>query len=575
MRGDLFWSSDQVDSKKKAGSDSEGTEGVDGEGKGVYKLVRELVSEYKEIIEGENEGGALIEVDEIASRVASFYEKVRGIVDWKEEHLIRRTATERVLKRRLLGGVAGLGLISDVKTKNVAEPLVTELIRGGHYPNNEIPRSRLVRIQKVLEKYAYILKNSSLSGNGSKAGIKKKVNFYNWLLEIAACEIEEVLAPPLKENLMMEFMTKMIDRRIEVNPKKRISNDDKMIQTYIAVHKTLYHLDAPIINYHLLKYRYPEWFTDSEEGIKILNERIEGIQKGLEKDLFHPLGGYFYGVCEKYDTLYLILGDILDSFEKNPKEISKKIFDSKELEKLVDKFYGKRYATLKKRLFRMAIFSTLSVLVAGAVSLFIIEVPLAKLLYGKFNGLAMFVDIMLPTAIMFILVAMVRMPKEKNLLKVREEMQKIIFKKKRESVYEIKVRGKRNFFVQSLISFLYVLGTGLSLWGTYRVFSWAKIPITSLYIDTLNVAVLVFAAIIIRGRAKELVVEDKPTFWEFLIDTVSVPIGRIGQWLSNKWKEYNIASVFFTVLIDMPFVTVMEFIEGWSTFIKEKKAEIR
>ncbi len=575
MRGDLFWLNDQGDGKKKTETDSEKEKDVDVEEKGAHKLVRELISEYKEIAEGEHEGGALIEVDEIASRVASFYEKVRGIVDWKEEHLIRRTATERVLKRRLLGGVAGLGLISDVKTEKVAEPLVGELIRGGHYPNNEIPKSRLVKVQKVLEKYAYILKNSPLSGNGSKSGLKKKVNFYNWLLEIAACEIEEILAPPLKENLMMEFMTKMIDKRIEVNPKKKISDDDKMIQTYIAVHKTLYHLDAPIINYHLLKYRYPEWFTKNEEGVRALGERIEEIQKGLEKDLAHPLGGYFYGVCEKYDTLYLILGDILNSFEKNPEEISKNIIDPKELEKMVDKFYGKRYATLKKRLFRMAIFSTLSVLVAGAVSLFIIEVPLAKLLYGKFNGLAMFVDIMLPTAVMFVLVALVRLPKEKNLLKVREEMQKMIFKQKREDVYEIKMRGKRNFFLQSLISFLYVLGTGFSLWGTYRVFSWAKIPITSLYIDTLNVAVLVFAAIIIRGRAKELVVEDKPSFWEFLIDTISVPIGRIGQWLSKKWKEYNIASVFFTVLVDMPFATIMEFIEGWSTFIKEKKAEIR
>ncbi len=575
MRGNVLWSSDQK--KEKVEKDPRMERGVDveGSGKGVHKLVEKVVSEYKKILERETEGGALIEVDEIATKVASFYEKIRGIIDWKEEHLIRRTATDRVLKRRLLGGAASLGIVLDVKTEKVAEPLVTELIRGGHYLNNKIPKVRLVKVQRVLEKYAYILKYSPLSKNGSRSGLKKKVNFYNWLLEIAACEIEEILAPPKKQNLMMEFMTKMINRRIVLEPKDLISDEDQMIQVYIAVHKTLYHLDSPIISYHLLKYRFPEWFDESEESVRKLSDNIKKIWDGLEKDISHPLGKYFYGVCEKYDTLYLILGDIMDSFEEDPKEISKNVFDAEALEKLVNKFYKKRYSTLKKRLFRMAIYSTLSVLVAGSVSLFIIEVPLAKLLYGEFNGLAIFVDIMLPTLVTFALVAIVRMPKEENLLRVREEMQKMVFKQKREDVYEIKVREKKNLFIQAFVTFLYILGTGGSLWGTYRLFSWAGIPITSLYIDTLNVAVLVFAAIIIRGRAKELVIEDKPTVLEFLIDTLSIPIGRIGQWLSNKWKEYNIASVFFTVLIDIPFVTILEFIEGWSTFIKEKKAEIR
>jgi hypothetical protein len=576
MRGNLLWSSGQDADKSKSREDESrvGTE-MEAGGKGIYELTEELVREYKKIVSGEREKGALIEVDEIATKVASFYEKVRGIIDWKEEHLIRRTATERVLKRRLLGGAASLGIVMDAKTEKVAEPLVTELIRGGHYPNNKIPKSRLASVQKALEKYAYILKHSPLSKNGSKAGLKRKVNFYNWLLEIAACEIEEILDPPRKQNLMMEFMSKMISKRIVLNPEKMISEDDRMVQIYIAVHKTLYHLDAPIISYHLLKHRYPEWFAQSEEEIVRLGGEVGQIWEGLEKDLGHPLGNYFYGICEKYDTLYLILGDILASLEDNPEEMAKKIFDPAELEKETDKFYRLRYSTLKKRLFRMAIYSTLSVLVAGAVSLFIVEVPLAKLLYGNFNGLAIFVDIMLPTAVTFILVAMVRMPKEGNLIKVKEEMQKIVFKQKVEDTYEVKVRGKRNIFIQVFVTILYILGTGGSLWGTYKLFDWAGIPITSLYIDTLNVAVLVFAAIIIRGRAKELVVEDKPTFWEFLIDTLSIPIGKIGQWLSSKWKEYNIASVFFTILVDIPFVTVLEFVEGWSTFIKEKKAEIR
>ena len=42
-----------------------------------------------------------IHVDEVALKVAAFYEQVRTIVDWKEEHLMRRAGIIRKLKRRL------------------------------------------------------------------------------------------------------------------------------------------------------------------------------------------------------------------------------------------------------------------------------------------------------------------------------------------------------------------------------------------------------------------------------------------------------------------------------------------
>ena len=48
------------------------------------------------------EGVSTIHVDEVASKVAAFYEQIRTIVDWKEEHLMRRSAIIRKLKRRFL-----------------------------------------------------------------------------------------------------------------------------------------------------------------------------------------------------------------------------------------------------------------------------------------------------------------------------------------------------------------------------------------------------------------------------------------------------------------------------------------
>jgi hypothetical protein len=518
---------------------------------------------------------ATIHVDEIASKVALFYEKVRKIVDWKEEHLVRRSAIERILKRKLISEISGLSLANSLNPEGMAEPLVLELIRGGHFPNDKIPRKKITEVKNALEKYIFILKNNLLAKNNHVTPkIKQKINFYEWILDIAACEIEEILGPPVREQALIDFMFTSMRERIQITPQNAIAEEEKNNQIYIAILRALYRLDDPIITHHLLKKRWKLWRNLPSSVYEEASRKIIHVKKEIEKELSHPYSNKFYALCEKYDTLYLILGDVLDMFAKTPAQISKTISDQKSLISYIKKAYNNRLSTLKSRLFRAAIYSTLSIFVAGSLSLFIFEIPLAKLFYGNFNPLAIVVDIMLPTILMFILVALVRPPKESNLDKVIKEIIKIVYQFEEKDVYEIDLRKKRRIIFNFLTSLLYLIVNGISLALVFLMFRIAQVPVTSLYLDTLNVAMIVFAALVIRQRAKELTVEEKVTFWEFLIDVLSIPIAKIGQWLANKWKEYNIVSVFFIALIDMPFSTFIEFIENWRSFLKEKQAEL-
>src|SRR5437016_3683102 len=89
-----------------------------------------------------NEGVSTIHVDEVASRVAAFCEHIRTIIDWKEEHLMRRAAIIRKLKRRFLDFE-----LNNFATENTAEPLVMEFIRGGFFPNDTIEESKIKDVQ--------------------------------------------------------------------------------------------------------------------------------------------------------------------------------------------------------------------------------------------------------------------------------------------------------------------------------------------------------------------------------------------------------------------------------------------
>ena len=116
------------------------------------KLIAQYIRAQKK--DTEKPDSPTIHVDEVALRVAAFYEQVRTIVDWKEEHLMRRAALIRKLKRRFFD----MQMKNFSETGDTAESLVFELIRGGLFPNDKIEESKIQVVQNIISKYVFILK---------------------------------------------------------------------------------------------------------------------------------------------------------------------------------------------------------------------------------------------------------------------------------------------------------------------------------------------------------------------------------------------------------------------------------
>ncbi|MDP3882959.1 MAG: hypothetical protein Q8Q48_02800 [Candidatus Staskawiczbacteria bacterium] len=514
-------------------------------------------------------GAVTIHVDEVALRVAAFYEQIRTIVDWKEEHLMRRAAIIRKLKRRFFD----LELNNFSDTENVAESLVLELIRGGHFPNDKIEESKILDVQKIIDKYIFILKNNPENKAG-KAGI----NFYNWLIEVAACEIEDALAPATKEMALVDYMFESMKEKINVSDKfyeaRLLRLEDPNIQIYIATCQALFKFDNPIISYNLLKYRYHGWQRADEKLIDEVSKNIFKIWSQIEKDLSHPLANKFYAICEKYDTPYLLMGDIL-SLNKTS-EIAKEISDPPVLENFIKDIYLKRLSTLKSRISRAAIYSTVSIFLTKVLSLVLLEILIEEAFGHKINFTVLAFDVLIPTCLMFLIVASVKRPSKKNLNIVIMQTMKIAYKREETDTYEIKMRRKRSAGVRTVLSLLYVFSAFVTFGAIYYVLSSFGFPITSIIIDIIFIALILFAGTAIAKRAQELTMEEeREGFWSFVSDVFFLPMQGLGRWISHKWKKYNAIAAFFNIIIDMPFSALVEFIERWRSFIKERKEEIR
>lgn len=539
----------------------------------LSKEMDHMLSTYTDGIQSAKKPVTPIHVDEIASHIAKFYEQVRKVIDWKEDNVLRRSAIERALKRILFPKLSGVTLKSDIDTYRVAYSVTADLIRGGHLQNDEIPQEQVILVETVLKKALYVLKHAKFPTN-ELLPIKRQINFTYFIIELAAVDIEEILTNPVKERVLLETMTQTLTDRIRIRPEDSMSADEKKTHVFIAASRTLFDLDDNYILAQLMKFSYADWLNPSPELLEKLATDIPTIWTEKDKVLEHAISRQLYSICERIDTVYMLLGDVLDTHKENPQKVAAIFSDKIKLTAEITQAYNKRFLSLKSRLMRLAIFSTLSVFLSNWVTFYIVEIPLAKIFYEGFNLFAAIVDFVVPTAVMFALVSIIRPPAEENVTQVLSTVYQFVYDDEKKKLYDVYMKKRRNSAFMLVVGLLYLFMMFGVLGGVGYLFYIAKLPITSVIFDTFTIALTFFAAVGIRNKSKELSVDDKTPVWEFLLDMLSVPIARIGSILAAKWKEYNIIAIVFTFLVETPMVVVFDFIENWSQYIKERRAEL-
>lgn len=532
-----------------------------------------LIETYIEGLRNQKKPGTPIHVDEIASHLAKFYESVRKVIDWKEDNVLRRSAIERALKRTLFPKLTGMSLSTDIDTYKVAYSITADLIRGGHLPNDEISQENVLLVDNILKKYLYILKHAVFPTSDA-VPLKRQINFTYFIIDLAAVDIEEILTNPVREQALLQAMTSTVSSRVRILPEGSISDEDKKTHVYIATCRTLFDLDDSFIIAQLLKFSYAQWFNPPEELLQTLAKDIPDIWVKSGKVLEHPVSRQLYTICERIDTVYMLIGDIMEKYKDNPVKLRGLLADKPAFTAEITEAYNKRYTSLKSRLFRLAIFSTLSVFLSNWATFYIVEVPLAALFAEGFNLFTAIIDFTIPTIVMFFLVSIIRPPPEDNVKRVLSAVHQFVYADEKRKLYDVYIKRRRNRYFRAIMGIMYLTMMFGVLGGVGYVFYIARLPISSVIFDTFTIALTFFAAVGIRNKSKELSVDDRTPVWEFFLDMLSVPIARIGAFLAAKWKEYNFIAILFTFLIETPMVVIFDFIENWSQYLKERRAEL-
>jgi hypothetical protein len=214
------------------------------------------------------------------------------------------------------------------------------------------------------------------------------------------------------------------------------------------------------------------------------------------------------------------------------------------------------------------------VLISNFATFYLLEVPIARLFYEEFNTLATIVDFVLPAVVMFMLIIFIKPPDDENLTRVLSATEDLLFAGSDFESYEVKIDDDSSKLGEFFAQVFYILLSISLFCGIGYVFYIAQLPITSVVYDTFMVAITFYAALTVRKKSRELDIGAHRNFGDLLFDIFTVPLAKIGEFLSSKWKEYNVVAIFTNYLVEIPFVAVLDFIELWSKFMKERKAEI-
>ena len=537
----------------------------------LRKEVLNAAQRYAEELKSLDNKETKIHVNEVTSQVAKFYEKVRKVIDWKDDNALRRGAIERILKRKLFPKLVS-GSFKKEDSLQLAQTITQELIRGGHLPNHEIPKSRIDDVSKVLTKYLIMLQRVITSSEIKS--VKKGNNATTFIMELATCEIEEILARPVKEYEIINAMATIMNDRIKIIPSSKLTDDVKLDLIKVSVQRTLYHLDNDYIIYTYLRRKYPDWDNLSDEQYIWFADNILSIKDISERYINSKIARRFDGVTEQYSTVFMLFDDVLESLKNNPDNMVDTVKSGDHLLPLIKECYLKRISTLKTRLKNSAIFSTLSVILTNFVTFFLIEVPLAKLFYEGFNTVAIIVDFLLPALVMFLLIAFIKPPSDDNLDKVFSACADLLFEDTEYEHIELKVSESGSKLSKFLFNVSYILLTILLFVSIGYLFYIAQLPMTSVVYDTFTIALTFYAALGVRKKSKELYIGESTTFKDLIFDAFTVPIARVGEYLSSKWREYNVAATFTNYLVEIPFAALLDFIDLWSNFLKERRSQI-
>ena len=500
----------------------------------------------------------MITVSDTVSVAASVYETIRNTLEYDEEHLLRRNAIRRIVKRR----------IEEEDAKQLAADVLRELIWARYLSNKKVPERMMDVLAGIFEKYRPLFAElRELQRDRERA--------FEWLTDMLSTEIEYALVPPLADEALASVAYQTLKDRV-VWSSPLIAEADRDMQLYIAVHRMVLKSNVATLRFRLFTLYYPQWtrIKHTDALVHDVSVHLPTIIQSIERQIKHPGAEPIARLVRRHTIIFHLLRDVA---EDNPEALRGVVEtgDVASLDAALTKAIRARYKRFHNRLRRSVFRAVLFLLFTKTLLAVLIELPYEQIVLQTTDTLPLFVNILFHPLLLGVLGLTVRLPEKKNTQQILDKIHALLHMGKDFTV-TFKTRrpwaaGAAGGIFKFLYGVMFLITVGLITW-ILQSFGFHTLSIV-LFIFFLSL-VMFFGYKIRSGKKDLMVIEQTGGFLGFLSDLMFLPVIRVGRWLAMRAPRINIFLFFFDFIIEAPFKGMIRLAESWIAFLREKKEEI-
>ncbi len=507
--------------------------------------IQDLLAGARALAEREvpESGGITIETHKVVSAAATLYEKIRYLVDYQEEHAIRRSAIERILKRRIL-----------IENRKIdAHSILAEIVDGGYVRAEDLTQDSLRLVDQSLAKFFRI--RPHLKGSNS---LERSI------LSFVAGDIESVLIPGEydRDDATAKALYKTVRPRI-VAPD--LSTIDVDIQTRCACRRALLGEDDASLRYSLWIWYVPQWKGDGE-GVEALIPQMPAIVAYIRKQVDDST---HWHIAQKIKNESVYFRIIREFVRRDPVGATSLFENSERLESETRAFLSQKYARENKKTRSSGLRAVWYLLFTKFILALVIELPYEAFILGGGVHFPLFVNILFHPALLFSLTYFAGSMGKENTDAIIRGMNSVLHGA---DTRKITIRSKKRLVKTFAVLYgLLTLGIFGSLLAVLQALDFNIVSMALFFAFFVLVSYFAFR---IRYNASRWRVVYNSNL-SLIISMFVLPVVSTGRWLGRKFSTVNMFVFIMDFVIETPFKRVLNFSNQFILYLREKAAEVR
>lgn len=486
----------------------------------------------------------MIHVSPATQRVAFAYERFRNTLEPDEEDILRRKAIHRILERRL---------VEDRAPAVTAEQILQELMRANYVGSvaRRFADHLAIRLNRTKSILAHL--DPSLT---------------QWLLHLSAVTIDRDIFPRTREEAIVQLMYRDITERLEWID-DFVAEPDRPTQIYMACHRALFEADDYEIAYHYFSTSFPAWhasaFTDQDS--QNIAKQMPSFYAHIHQALHHPARDRLSRLLSAPAVPYRLTRDVVSK--------ANALTTPAALNAATQEAITEKAARIRQRMNKRAWHSILFLLLTKTIFAFLLEVPYDLLFMSRLHLSALAINITFHPVLLFFLATTVRFPGHNNTERIVEEVRQVITGDSPLPTVIIRRPRRYGAATWSFFTMLYAVLFLLLFWGLFTLLDILQFSLVATFMFVIFFGLVSFLAIRIRRSVNAIrIIPARESALGSILTFLMLPVLEFGRWLALNIRQLNIALFFMDRILEAPFKIVIDIVEEWFIFVRERKEEI-